>query len=139
MAYSLKTDLELVLEADQINQLSDDATGQAAVDEIITRCIADADGIIDSYCAARYVIPISPVPGVVRNASTTIAHYLLQLRRGCTIEDKVKTAKDDVLAWLKDVSDSVADLPGVTNSTSDVSSFQNDDRIFTKTTMTGFI
>lgn len=139
MAYSTKADLELVMEPDQLNQLSDDATGLAAVEEIITRCISDGDGIIDSYSTPRYSVPHTTVDAVVRNASTTIAHYLLALRREWPISDKLKEAKDDVISWLKDVADDKASIPSGVLATSAVSSFQNDDRIFTATTMTGFI
>lgn len=139
MAYASITDLELVMEPDTVAQLSDDTTGAVRSDDIVTRCIADADGVIDSYCELRYVVPLTVTPGVVRNASTTIAHYLLCLRRGWTISEKVKAAYDDVIAWLKDVSAGDANVPGAATATTADSSFQADTRIFTRDTMTNFI
>ncbi len=139
MSYASRTDLELVMEPEAVAQLSDDTTGALPNDDIVTRCIADADGVIDSYCEARYVVPFATVPGVVRNASTTIAHYLLCLRRGWTVSEKVKAAHDDVMSWLKDVSDSVAGIPGAVSATSSASSWQADERIFTRDNMKSFI
>lgn len=139
MAYSTRTDLELVMEPEQVAQLSDDLTGVEAVDTIIDRCISDADGVIDSYIGERYTVPLATVHASVRNASTTIAHYLLLLRRGWTVSEKVKAARDDVFSWLKDVAGRDASVPGAITATSAVASFQNDDRVFTKTNMKTFL
>ena len=110
MAYSTQSDLEKRLTSDELKSLADldgDDTADAAV---ITRAIADADALIDSYVRVRGLdVPLSPVPESVRNASVTLAHYHLALGRG-SVDDAVQQAHDNVLKWLVDVAAGAATL-----------------------------
>lgn len=73
--------------------------------------------LIDSYCAAVYTVPLSPVPYVVREANAVLAAWSILCTVGFDPErgaDRaVRQRYEDVLAWLRQVRDGEAVLPGV--------------------------
>lgn len=110
MAYSTQSDIEARLTADELVSLADldeDGTADAAV---ITQAIADADALIDSYVRTRGLdVPLDPVPRSVQQASVTLAIYNLALGRQSVSED-VGKARDDTVAWLRDIAAGKATL-----------------------------
>ena len=82
MSYSALTDLQNVLQNDTLIALTDDeGLGQVNTDRI-NECIAEGDSLIDGYCGARYVVPFSQAPVVVRSISVALAIHNLYARRG---------------------------------------------------------
>ena len=75
MAYCTLDDLKDKISEDILVELTDD-DGAGIIDTSRTdRAMADAESEIDSYCAARYKIPLDPVPGIVRKYCVDIAVY----------------------------------------------------------------
>lgn len=75
---------------------------------LIQRHLDTASAELDTYFAARYPTPLSPVPDVVRDAAITLAREGLD-RQG---RDFVTKAATRIRAWAKDVSRGVAVLAG---------------------------
>ena len=80
MAYSPNDHISKLLPEDELVALTDDeglgVPDQARVDEAVE--LADAE--IDSYCAVRYSVPISPVPALLRKLSVDMAVHTLYSR-----------------------------------------------------------
>lgn len=141
MAYCVQTDIVNQLDTTTLIQLTDDA-GAGAVDAtVVTRAIADADATIDAYCQGRYTVPLSPVPVKIRQVSVDIAIYNLFSRRDDTAPETRKDRHKEAIRFLERVADGKIDLgaatpaPATTGNAVDIA---NEDRIFTRTKMTGF-
>lgn len=145
MSYALPSDIIERVDARDVAKLASDRgewdrdTVADGASELLTAIIADADARIDSYVAARYTVPLSPVPASIRNASVMISTYWLHMRRTWTVTPELKTAYDDTIAWLRDVAAGKADLPANTISADARGSFTSNDRQYTRTTLEGFL
>lgn len=100
----------------------------AAADAALARvnaAIADAEQLVDGYLAARYALPLAPVPTIVKAWVRALVRYALNQYR-ITDEQKDPIARDrrDVLKFLADVSAGKFSLgatdPQVTNPAGDV-------------------
>jgi len=109
MAYCTQADILEQLDEDVLIQLTDDDDIGAVDADMVTRAIADADALIDSYCGARYDVPLSPVPNIIRKCSVDLAICNLYARRKGVSEDREKRCKAAV-GYLKDVSTGKATL-----------------------------
>ena len=85
MAYCTQSDIEKQLPSERLITLTDDDGDDIPDTGVIDEAIADADEEIDSYLAARYTVPVSPVPGIVKKLSVDIAIWNLYARR--TVQD----------------------------------------------------
>lgn len=140
MAYCTQTDLQDQIPSATLIQLTDDAGTGAVVTAVITKAIADADAEIDSYCAARYTVPLSPVPPMIRKISVDIAVYNLYARRKGASDDR-KARYDNAIRFLRDVSKGAVTLgassPSPANA-GDAVFFDGEDRVFTRKKMDGY-
>jgi phage gp36-like protein len=82
MAYCVLADItaKRIPEATLI-QLTDDQDTGAVDQTVVDGIIADADELIDGHLRGRYVLPLEPVPGMVKALSVDIAVYNLYGRR----------------------------------------------------------
>ncbi|PIE72289.1 MAG: hypothetical protein CSA20_08475 [Deltaproteobacteria bacterium] len=80
--YASLADILERIDASTLIALTDD-TGSGALDEsAAARSIADAQAVIDSYCAGVYKVPFSePVTARVRQCTVDLAAYNLYSRR----------------------------------------------------------
>ena len=109
MAYCILDDLKEKISEDQLIQLTDDDDTGAIASSRTDRAIADAESEIDSYCAARYKVPLDPVPGIIRKYCVDIAVYnLFQRRRGAP-EDRYRDYKS-AITFLQNVAAGKATL-----------------------------
>lgn len=150
MAYATITDLLKDSSEVELLQLADDAqTGNiadAAVQSILTDALSDASGLIESYAAARYTVPFAMAPAVIVRHTTTIALYLLFLRREVLPEPR-KEAYLATIRWLEHLAKGVVTL-GVEQATAapapeaavggPQSTSEAMDRIFTRDTLARF-
>lgn len=81
MPYCTLTDILKLLPEETVVQLTDDEGTGAVHQTRVDEAIAQADAEIDSYCGARYSVPFSPAPDIVRKCSVDIAVYNLYSRR----------------------------------------------------------
>ncbi len=137
MPYSTKTDILNQIDEATLMQLTSD-TGAVIDDVPISRAIFKADSIINSYAGKRYVVPFDPVPEVVNTTSASIAIYLLYQQKSQKVggvSESVRTAFEDAMKWLSDVSLGRAVIDGATpaqfNPKTTGGSMKADKRIFT--------
>jgi phage gp36-like protein len=83
MAYSVLADLEKLLPASMLINLSTDTPGAIVADAAnIAEAIDQADREIDAYLLlANYSVPMSPIPPLVTNLSMKMAIWNLHLRK----------------------------------------------------------
>ena len=80
MAYSTIDDIRKLLPEQELIALTDDESLGTVEQGRVDEAIAQADAEIDSYCAVRYSVPVSPVPAMLRKLSVDIAVYSLYSR-----------------------------------------------------------
>ncbi|WP_136414822.1 DUF1320 domain-containing protein [Herbaspirillum sp. ST 5-3] len=97
MPYATRTDLEQRYGEDEVAQ-REAALPAGAVD----RALADADALIDGYLSGRYVLPLSPVPGILPQLACAIARYNLL---GDSATERSRNDFTDAIAWLRAVQD----------------------------------
>lgn len=77
MPYATQDDLTTRYGADELVQLTDD-TGTGEADAVkVAAALADADEAVNGYVAARYAVPLVPVPMLVRRWACDLARYFL--------------------------------------------------------------
>jgi phage gp36-like protein len=83
MAYCLLADMEKLLPATMLINLSTDVSGATVADATnISESIDQADREIDAYLRiANYSVPMSPVPPLIANLSAKMAIWNLHLRK----------------------------------------------------------
>lgn len=141
MAYATLEDLLDQISEQDLTDLTDD-TGAGAIDQDkVARAIADADAEIDAYCGVRHLVPLSPVPAVIRKLSVDLALYNLFARRGIVPEDR-KDRRDQALIFLRLVGSGKvtlgADDPDSTPSQADDPVVSCQDRVFSRTSLKGW-
>lgn len=67
----------------------------------LAAALADATELIDSYAAARYAVPLDPVPAPVRRWCADIARWYLDRAR---TDDAIRKAYEDAIQGLKDMA-----------------------------------
>lgn len=107
MAYCEQSDLEQRLTLERLIELTDDAVPPTAVDaDVLGAAIADASEIVDGYLRDRYVLPLSPVPGLIRRIVADLVAYDLWGRRPEAKGEAPKTlekAHDRALRLLHEI------------------------------------
>ncbi len=95
MAYCTLADIEAPEE--DLIQLTDDA-GLGVIDEVIVaKALSHAGELIDGSLRGRYLLPLSPVPGLLVNLAATITLRRLYARRSAvkvpeSLQDDYKNA-----------------------------------------------
>lgn len=105
MPYASRADLEDRYGADEVAQ-RESMLPDGAVDRILLA----VDAQVDAYLAARYAVPLLPVPEIIRSQALAIARYLLL---GEAASDRVRQDFDDARAFLRDVQAGRSVLPSV--------------------------
>lgn len=106
MAYCERADIEARLPEAVLLRFTD--LDQDGVEDagVVTRAIAAASGICDSYLAVRYATPIDAPPDALRSACVALTIWKLAVGRGIDLETADKALdieRKDALAWLRDV------------------------------------
>lgn len=76
--------------------------------------IYTADGVIDSYVAARYTTPVSPVPPILTKLSCDLVIFDLFRDRNLKVPDFMQDRYDVAMDMLKAIRDGKMNLPGAT-------------------------
>lgn len=105
MPYTTYDEMLLRYGKTKLQQLTDreqPLLGEPVV-SVIEDAIQAAAELIDGYAAAKYRVPLSPVPAPVRVWCQDIAFYRLHSSLGSVPED-VRLAFEDAIAALKDMA-----------------------------------
>jgi phage gp36-like protein len=106
MAYSTQDDLLEQMAEDVLIDLTDDAESGEVDAGVVTRAIAGGDALIDAHCQARYPLPLSPVPPVIRGCSVDLAIYNIYSRRPrVAMPETVKGRRDNAEKLLRLILD----------------------------------
>lgn len=142
MAYCTKTDILKKITDAELAQLTSE-TG-VTDDAVVTECISEADGEIDSYAGRQYIVPMSPVPDRVRSLSIDISIFRVASRRALKlggINESIRQLYEDAIAFLKDVASGRAVIDGAVkpqaNQQRTGGLFKSNDRVFTKDSLSG--
>lgn len=96
----------------ELIQLSD-PEAQALHADVLEEALKDASGVMDSYLARRYTLPLATIPAVLVECCADLAIYrLMRLRPLGSLED-AKERSEAALAWLKDLASGKAVLTGL--------------------------
>lgn len=138
MAYCTQADIEKLLPADELAQITADS-GDLPDADIVTEAIVKADAEIDAYCGKQYAVPFIPVPGRIEALSVDMAIYHLFSRRSLAPEIR-RQKYEDAVAFLKDVSRGLAvigstDSPPTSTGGSSEVKFDSQDRVFSRSTL----
>jgi len=140
MVYCALADITATIPAQTVINLTDDSDVGAVDQAKVTAAIADADAEIDSYCAARYTVPFSPVPAVIRKCSADIAVYNLYSRCAESIPESRKERYKNALELLKNIAKGIVTLgevpaPAANPESAGRPEISGPPRIFTRDTM----
>lgn len=109
MPYATQADLASRFGTAELIQLTDRTNANAIDAAVVATALADADGIIAPYLAARYALPVSPVPVALSRIASDIARYLLWKDNP---PEFVRDNYEDALGMLKALMEGKAVLPG---------------------------
>jgi phage gp36-like protein len=115
MAYCTQADIQSSgISSATLIQLTDDNADGVADVAVIAEAIAQADAEIDAYLGARYTIPVTPVPALLRSLSVAVSGWKLYGHRGLDNERRRKDY-DDAIATCKRLAKGEMILPDVTS------------------------
>ncbi|MGO1073225.1 gp436 family protein [Lysobacter sp. CA199] len=108
MRYCTFADLQRAIPARTLVELSnDDPTADAPDIAIVEGKIEGAEELVDSYLRGRYVLPLAPVPTVVKDVTIHLARYELYARRpeGNDLPDAVVRTHKGAIDLLEEIRD----------------------------------
>lgn len=137
MNYATRADMIKRFGLEALSELSDESNSGMTDDENITMALEHADAEIDSYLSARYSVPVSPVPTILRKVACDIAYYNLHDDHPT---EGVEKLHEDATDWLKAVSLGKASIGIQDESTGFgiATSHEESDRVFSMSTLQGF-
>lgn len=105
----------------------------------LAAALADATELIDSYAAARYAVPLDPVPAPVRRWCADIARWYLDRAR---TDEAIRQAYEDALQGLKDMARGIivfqaAGVPSRDTAQGQVA-MAGPERLFSRDSLKGF-
>lgn len=108
-SYATKGDLVMRFGQEELVQLTDRTNMPPATidDDAVAQALADATSEIDGYIAAKYALPLASVPHRLVKVASDLARYYLH---GKAADETVRTAYEDGVKWLVNVSKGVVQL-----------------------------
>ena len=112
MRYCTHQDIGKAIPELTLVQLSnDDSTAELPNESVIEDGVRQAEELVDGYLRGRYVLPLDPVPTVLRDAVVYLArHWLYQRRPEGDLPDAVKDSRKDTIKLLESIRDGVVTL-----------------------------
>ncbi|NHZ48592.1 gp436 family protein [Nitratidesulfovibrio liaohensis] len=136
--YATIGDMEARFGQQELVELTDTELTGAVVEAVVETALGDATELINGYVAARYRVPLLPVPDMVRRWCCDIARFYLH-KAG--VPDVVKTGHESALQGLRDVARGVVQLQATgveTPGASGETVLAVGGRVFTDGSMRGF-
>lgn len=112
MRYCNRTDIGNSIPELTLLQLSnDDPAAEQPNESVIEDGVRQAEELVDGYLRGRYVLPLDPVPTVLRDAVVYLTrHWLYQRRPEGVVPDAVKDSRKDTIKLLESIRDGVVTL-----------------------------
>lgn len=112
MRYCTREDIGKAIPELTLIQLSnDDPAAELPSESVIEDGVRQAEELVDGYLRGRYVLPLDPVPTVLRDAVVYLTrHWLYQRRPEGAIPDAVKDSRKDTIKLLESIRDGVVTL-----------------------------
>ena len=107
--YIQPEDLQLQFGEAEMNALCDDGSGQMDIARL-TQAIAQACSEADSYLGKSYMLPITPVPAILRCIIGDIVRYRLT-SAGALETDLIVKRYQQAVGWLTNVAQGIIVLP----------------------------
>jgi len=143
MTYGTQQDLIDRFGETELIQLTDKVNRPATTIDttMVSKCLSDAEDLIDSYVGKLYALPIASPPDILTRVTCEIARYYLHGRR-TEKDDPVTRDYLGAIAWLKDVAKGLVQLEadGIAAPQAGDSEVRVEapDRVFTRDSMKGF-
>ena len=140
MAYCATADLKDALGEAKLIQLTDDESQLAIHDGRVTKAIAAADTLIDSYLRGKHTVPLSPVPDRIRQMSVDLTiWHLYKRRRDQDMPEDLQKDYDRQVRFLEGLRDgkNLLDTPAAPANTGAIfkTNKTSDSRVFTEETL----
>lgn len=108
MRYCSLTDLQLAIPTQTLIQLSDDDPAAIAINPaVVEEAVRQAEELVDAHLRGRYLLPLDPVPTVVKDMTVNLARHWLYARRpeGADLPDAVTRTYKSALQMLESIRD----------------------------------
>ena len=107
--YAVRQDMIDRFGEPEIRQLTDrlDPPAGAIDDTVLNEALDDADGLVDSYLAGRYALPLASVPKILKRYACDIARAFLWKD---SAGETVHRAYEDAVKFLRAVAAGTASL-----------------------------
>ena len=108
MRYCSLADLQLAIPAQTLIWLSDDNPEAAGINlPVVEEAVRQAEELVDAHLRGRYVLPLDPVPTVVKDMAVNLARHWLYARRpeGSELPDAVTRTYKSALQMLETIRD----------------------------------
>lgn len=113
--YATQADMLARFGEGELRELTDRADTGEVDGALVDEALLDAEGEIDSYIAGRYTLPLATTPRILTRYACDIARH--RLTPAAIQREEVRTAYDDAIRFLKDVSAGRASLGDVAPAT----------------------
>lgn len=108
--YATKADIDTLYGTRVLEVIADRDRDGNVDEDAVTRALTEATGEIESYISKRYLIPLSPVPPLIRRVCVDIAAYHLAGLTGATMTNEIRARYERAIGLLKDISGGRAGL-----------------------------
>lgn len=108
MRYCSLADLQLAIPAQTLVWLSDDNPEANGVNvPVVEEAVRQAEELVDAHLRGRYVLPLDPVPTVVKDMTVNLARHWLYARRpeGNELPDAVTRTYKAAMSMLESIRD----------------------------------
>ncbi|MCK5644350.1 MAG: DUF1320 domain-containing protein [Gammaproteobacteria bacterium] len=127
--YTVTADIYDVVSEKLVAELTDDTAGEDVDTDLIDSALDRAESVVDSYVGKAYTVPLStPVEDSIKHAVLTLAKCYLYGRRPGATPDQVTKDCEDMIAWLKMISEGDVALEASVGA--DIAEQGNDTEVF---------
>lgn len=141
--YCTLTDITGAIPADDLIELTDDASTGAVNQAVIDLAIADAGELLDGYLRGRYSLPLVPAPGLLKTLAVDVAVWRIYSRRvRLALPEAIDARYKNAIKLLEQIQSGKINLGiGAIVTPQPASSgpqFSAPDRVFTRDTLSDY-
>lgn len=116
-----------------------DPEGEQIDDDKLSAALDAGSNVVDAYVGARYTVPLSPIPSVIKDITADLARERLFTRHP---NDEVTARADRARKMLTDIAKGVmvlVDVDGIVeDSAFDTPAYDTPDQVFTDCVLNGY-